>query len=392
STMLSDSIARALAIPANRTTRSIKDIEHVVVLMQENRSFDHYYGVLRGVRGFGDPHPAMLPSGKPVWYQADGSTVVPPFRPEIGHDLALTFIEDLDHSWDGTHQMLNGGNWDQWLPAKTTTCMAHMEREDLPFHYALADAFTVCDANFCSMLGPTDANRYYMWTGWDGNDGKGGGPVIANDEIGYDWTTYPERLQQANVSWKIYQDSGVGLDGPGFWGWTSDPYIGNYGDNSLLYFHQYQNAAPGSPLYQRARTGTEVVNGGTGVNNGYGFFEILMNDVKTGKLPSVSWVVAPEAYTEHPAWPAGYGAWYTAQVLNALTSDPGVWSKTALLITFDENDGFFDHIVSPYPNVGGLAGQSTVPLDNEFFAGTAGTPGGSNGTPGRMASAFACRC
>ncbi|MGZ4184804.1 MAG: phosphocholine-specific phospholipase C [Solirubrobacteraceae bacterium] len=382
STMLSDSIARALAIPANRTTRSIKDIEHVVVLMQENRSFDHYYGVLRGVRGFGDPHPAMLPSGKPVWYQADGSTVVPPFRPDVGHDLALTFIEDLDHSWDGTHQMLNGGNWDQWIPAKTTTCMAHMDRADLPFHYALADAFTVCDANFCSMLGPTDPNRYYMWTGWDGNDGKGGGPVIANDEIGYDWTTYPERLQQAGISWKIYQDSGVGLDATGFWGWTSDPYIGNYGDNSLLYFHQYQLAPPGSPLYQRARTGTEVVKGGTGVNNGYGFFEILANDVKTGRLPSVSWVVAPEAYTEHPAWPAGYGAWYTAQVLNALTSDPDVWSKTALLITFDENDGFFDHVVSPYPNVGDLAGQSTVPLDNEFFAGKAGTPGGSDGTPG----------
>ncbi|MGZ4223968.1 MAG: phosphocholine-specific phospholipase C [Solirubrobacteraceae bacterium] len=383
STMLSDSIARALSIPANRATRSIRDIEYVVVLMQENRSFDHYYGVLRGVRGFGDPHPVTLPSGRPVWYQADGATVIPPFRPDIGHNLALTFIEDLDHSWDGTHQMLNGGNWDQWLPAKTTTCMAHMDRSDLPFHYALADAFTVCDANSCSMLGPTDPNRYYMWTGWDGNDGKGGGPVIANDEIGYDWTTYPERLQQAGISWKIYQDSGVGLDAAGFWGWTSDPYVGNYGDNSLLYFHQYQNAAPGSALYERARTGTEVSKGGTGVDNGYGFFEMLADDVQHGRLPSVSWVVAPEAYTEHPAWPAGYGAWYTAQVLNALTSVPDVWSKTALLITFDENDGFFDHVVSPYPNVGDLAGQSTVPLDNELFEGTAGTPGGSGGVVGR---------
>ncbi|MGZ4182905.1 MAG: phosphocholine-specific phospholipase C [Solirubrobacteraceae bacterium] len=382
STMLSDSIARALSIPANRATRSIRDIEYVVVLMQENRSFDHYYGVLRGVRGFGDPHPVTLPSGRPVWYQADGATVIPPFRPDIGHNLALTFIEDLDHSWDGTHQMLNGGNWDQWLAAKTTTCMAHMDRSDLPFHYALADAFTVCDANSCSMLGPTDPNRYYMWTGWDGNDGKGGGPVIANDEIGYDWTTYPERLQQAGISWKIYQDSGVGLDAAGFWGWTSDPYVGNYGDNSLLYFHQYQNAAPGSALYERARTGTEVSKGGTGVDNGYGFFEMLADDVQHGRLPSVSWVVAPEAYTEHPAWPAGYGAWYTAQVLNALTSVPDVWSKTALLITFDENDGFFDHVVSPYPNVGDLAGQSTVPLDNELFEGTAGTPGGSGGVVG----------
>jgi phospholipase C len=374
STMLSDSITRALAIPANRTTRSLKDVEHIVVLMQENRSFDHYYGVMRGVRGFGDPHPVTQPSGKPVWYQAEGATVVPPFRPNVGN-LALTFIEDLDHSWAGTHEMFNGGNWDQWLPAKTTTCMAHMERSDVPFHYALADAFTVCDGYHCSMLGPTDTNRYYMWTGWDGNDGKNGGPVIANDELGYGWQTYPERLQAAGISWKIYQDIGEGLDKAGVWGFTKDPYIGNYGDTSLLYFFNYQNAAPGSPLYQRARTGTNV-------NQGGGFFDILAADVKGGRLPKVSWIVAPEAYTEHPAWPAGYGASYTAGVLNALTSDPEVWSKTALLITFDENDGFFDHVVGPYPNVGGLAGHSTVPLTNELFNGTAGTPGGTNGVVG----------
>ncbi|HEX3835067.1 MAG TPA: phospholipase C, phosphocholine-specific [Solirubrobacteraceae bacterium] len=373
-TMLSDSIARALAIPANRATRSLNDVEHIVVLMQENRAFDHYFGVMRGVRGFGDPHPVTLPSGKPVWYQADAGTVTPPFRPDVAN-LALTFIEDLDHSWDGTHQMFNGGNWDQWIPAKTTTAMAHMQRADLPFHYALADAFTVCDGYHCSMLGPTDTNRYYMWTGWDGNDGKNGGPVIANDELGYGWQTYPERLQAAGISWKIYQDQGAGLDAAHSWGWGTDPYIGNYGDNSLLYFHNYQNAAPGSPLYENARTGTNVKSSG-------GFFDILAADVKSNQLPSVSWIVAPEAYTEHPAWPAGYGAWYTAAVLNALTSNPDVWSKTALLITFDENDGFFDHVVGPYPNVGALPGQSTVPLNNELFNGTGGTPGGSNGVVG----------
>ena len=373
-TMLSNSIARALAIPANRATGTLADVEHIVVLTQENRSFDHYFGVMRGARGFGDPHPAVLPSGKPVWYQADGSTVVLPFRPDVSN-LGLTFIEDLDHGWNGTHQMFNGGNWDQWLPAKTTTSMAHLQRSDLPYHYALADAFTLCDGYHCSMLGPTDPNRYYMWTGWDGNDGSGGGPVIANDELGYGWQTYPERLQAAGVSWKIYQDQGAGLDAAHYWGWGSDPYIGNYGDNSLLYFHNYQNAAPGSPLYERARTGTDVSQGG-------GLFDVLGADVAANRLPSVSWVVAPEAYCEHPAWPGGYGAWYTAGVLNALTSNPEVWSKTALLVTFDENDGFFDHVVSPYPNVGGLAGQSTVALDNELFNGTAGTPGGAGGVVG----------
>jgi phospholipase C len=375
-TMLSDSIARALAIPANRKTRSLEDVEHIVVLMQENRSFDHYFGVMRGVRGFGDPHPVTLPSGRPVWFQADGATVVPPFRPVVpGDDLALTFIEDLDHSWDGTHQMFNGGDWDQWLPAKTTTCMAHMERRDLPFHYALADAFTVCDAYHCSMLGPTDPNRYYMWTGWDGNDGRNGGPVIANDELGYGWQTYPERLQKVGVSWKIYQDVGLGLDAADFWGFTADPFIGNFGDNSLLYFFNYQNATPGTELFERAVTGTDIKNSG-------GLFDVLQGDVTSGQLPSVSWVVAPQAYTEHPAFPAGYGAWYTAQVLNALTSDPDVWSKTVLLITFDENDGFFDHVVGPYPNVGSLPGRSTVPLDNELFGGKAGTLGGSDGVVG----------
>ena len=385
-TMLSDSIARALAIPANRATRSLRDVEHIVVLTQENRSFDQYFGVMRGVRGFGDPHPVTLPSGRPVWFQADGATVVPPFRPvpqPPADNLSLTFIEDLDHSWDTTHQMFNGGNWDQWLPAKTTTCMAHMQRSDLPSHYALADAFTVCDGYHCSVLGPTDPNRYYMWTGWDGNDGKGGGPVIANDELGYGWQTYPERLQAAGISWKIYQDIGDGLDAAGVWGFTSDPYIGNFGDNSLLYFFNYQNAAPGTPLYERARTGTDVKDSGGAVKDTPGdLFSILAADVASDELPSVSWIAAPEAYTEHPAWPAGYGAFYTAEVLNALTSNPEVWSKTALFINWDENDGFFDHLVGPYPNVGALAGRSTVPLDNELFGGKAGTPGGSDGVVG----------
>ena len=103
-TVLSDSIARALAIPAHRATGTLRDIEHIVVLMQENRSFDHYFGVMRGVRGFGDPHPAILQSGEAVWYQADGAVVVPPFRPDVA-DLALTFFEDLDHGWDKTHEM-----------------------------------------------------------------------------------------------------------------------------------------------------------------------------------------------------------------------------------------------------------------------------------------------
>ena len=387
-TMLSDSIARALAIPANRATRSLKDIEHIVVLMQENRSFDHYFGVLRGVRGFGDPHPVTLPSGKPVWHQADGSTVVLPFRPEVP---ATTWRSPSSRTLPTT-----GTRRTRCSTAATGTSgcrprapprMAHLERKDLPFHYALADAFTVCDGYHCSMLGPTDTNRYYMWTGWDGNDGQGGGPVIANDELGYGWQTYPERLQDAGISWKIYQDIGDGLDAGRRLGLDDGCVHRQLRRQLAAVLPQLPERAPGQPAVRAARTGTDV-------NVSGGFFDILAADVKNGKLPSVSWVVAPEGYTEHPAWPAGYGAWYTAGVLNALTSDPEVWSKTALLITFDENDGFFDHVVGPYPNVGDLAGKSTVPLDNELFERHGGgTPGGPRtGSSDRTASACACHC
>lgn len=356
------SIARALEIPANHRTGTIADVEHIVILMQENRSFDHYFGTLRGVRGFRDPRVAKLPNGNSVWFQPDGSGFVLPFRPTVAN-LGLQFLKDLDHGWTSTHAAWNDGKYDGWVPSKGTPAMAYFTRDDIPYHYALADAFTICDGYHCSLLGSTDPNRYHMWTGWVGNDGKGGGPVIDNAEAGYDWSTYPERLQAAGLSWKIYQDIGLGLNAQGVWGFTNDAYIGNFGDNSLLYFHQYQNAQPGSPLYQNARTGTNISAGGT-------LFDIFRADVLAGKLPQVSWIVAPEAYSEHPNWPANYGAWYISQVLDALTANPEVWSKTALFLTYDENDGFFDHVVPPTPPQSRAEGVSTIPTTNEIFPGS----------------------
>jgi phospholipase C len=276
---LAPSIARAASIPANHRTGTLRDVEHIVVLMQENRSFDHYFGTMRGVRGFGDPRPVTMPSGKPVWYQSDGAREVLPFRPDA-NDLGLAFLEDLPHGWNDGHDAFAGGRYDRWVPAKSATTMAYLTREDMPFHFALADAF---------------------------------------------------------------------------------------GDNSLLYFHQYQNAVPGEPLYDNARTGTDA-------KRGEGFFDALRADVLAGRLPQVSWVVAPEAYTEHPNWPVNYGAWYVAQMLDALTADPEVWSRTALFITYDENDGFFDHIVPPFPPGPGQ-GSSTVDTRLELYNGPLGVAG-----------------
>ncbi|QQC92430.1 phosphocholine-specific phospholipase C [Streptomyces alfalfae] len=374
--MLDQSIARAASLPARRVTGTIEDVEHVVVLMQENRSFDHYFGTLKGVRGFGDPRPVTLPNGRPVWNQPNGAKEVLPFHPDA-ENLGMQFIAGLDHDWAGGHKAFNDGRYDQWIPAKSERTMAYLERDDIPFHYALADAFTVCDDYHCSFIGATDPNRYYMLTGHVGNDGKGGGPVLGNQEAGYDWTTYAERLEAAGVSWKVYQDIGDGLDAGGRWGWIEDAYRGNYGDNSLLYFNRYRDAEPGDPLYDKARTGTDA-------KAGDGYFDILKADVEAGTLPQVSYIACPEAFTEHPNWPVNYGAWYIAQVLDALTADPEVWARTALFVTYDENDGYFDHIVPPYVPKDAGQGKSTVDTTLDYFPGNASYAAGHYGLGQRV--------
>ncbi|WP_406221702.1 phosphocholine-specific phospholipase C [Streptomyces decoyicus] len=368
---LSGSIMRAAGIPAAGRSGTIDDVEHIVVLMQENRSFDHYFGTLKGVRGFGDPRPLTLESGKSVWHQSGGGQEVLPYHPDAD-DLGMQFIAGLDHDWETGHQAWNKGKYDDWISAKTSGAMAHLNRDDIPFHYALADAFTVCDSYHCSFMGATDPNRYYLYTGHAGNDGKGGGPVLGNEEAGYDWTTYPERLEKAGVSWKIYQDTGDGLTKDGLWGALEDAYRGNYADNSLMFFNTFRNAKPGDPLYEKACHGTNIKKGGH-------LLDDLRADVKDGKLPKISWIAAPEAFCEHPNWPANYGAWYISQVLDALTANPEVWSRTALFVTYDENDGYFDHVPPPYPPADSSWGASTVDTELDLFPGDSSYSAGPYG-------------
>ena len=292
------------------------------------------------------------------------------------------FLPDPPHGWIDTHAAWNGGRHDQFPPNKGVQTMAYHRRKDLPWHYALADAFTVCDNYHCSLLGPTDPNRYHMWTGWVGNDGNGGGPVITNAEAGYDWSTYPERLLRNGISWHVYQDRGDGLTADGFWGWTGDPFIGNYGDNSLLYFHRYQNAAGASPLGKRAKQGTSIKAHDRDPER---LFDQFRADVKNGTLPQVSWIVAPEAYCEHPNWQPDYGTWYVSQIVDILASNPEVWSKMALFITYDEEGGFFDHLVPPTPPTSDADGKSTVPTTNEVYPGdTSGNRRGPYGVGMRV--------
>jgi phospholipase C len=326
-TALPAALQRAAA-DASDTPGDLSQIEHVVVLMQENRSFDTYFGTLSGVRGFSDPDAITLSTGRSVFYQPD------PKNPD-GYELpfhldtvatSAAAVVDLSHAWTAQHNSWHGGKMDNWLPAHRAAdgnangpfTMGYYKRDDLPFHYALADAFTICDGYYCSVLAPTNPNRLYGWTGTIDADGKNGGPVVDNSESPpYTWTTYAERLQAAGITWRNYQEPDTGDDNP------------------LAWFRQFQKAPVTSPLY---RYGMATVP-----DLPAAFRDDVMND----NLPQVSWIIGTNASTEHPPYLPAAGAAFIGQILEALASNPKVWRKTVLFLNYDENDGYFDHVPPP---------------------------------------------
>jgi phospholipase C len=328
--LLPTSVQKALADTPTTAPR-MRDIKHVVMLMQENRSFDHYYGTLSGVDGFDDRRAIQLPNGRSVFHQPDAVNpdgYLLPFHLDTRHTSAQA-IPSTSHAWSVQHQAWNNGKMDQWLPAHRAAdkengpyVMGYYTREDIPFQYALADAFTICDHYHCSVFGPTWPNRMYWMTGTIDPGGTGGGPIISNveHEGGYAWTTYAERLEAAGVSWKVYQEED------------------NYGTNMLSTFKSFQEASPSSPLY---RKGMSVDSHGT--------FEY---DAKHDRLPAVSWILPTSTQSEHPDYLPAAGADYVAAKIEAIASNLDVWKKTVFILDYDENDGLFDHVVPPTPPAG----------------------------------------
>ncbi|MDR7375674.1 phospholipase C [Rhodoferax ferrireducens] len=367
--MFPPAIQKALAIQANNATGTIRDVEHIVVLTQENRSFDHYFGSLNGVRGFADRFPIPVAtrngvSGKTVWFQPNATpgaspAWIAPFHLNTTQNFEYMRVEGTPHSWSDAQQAWDLGRMGQWTAAKRNHSMGYFDKTDIPFQYAMANAFTLCDAYHCASQTGTNTNRLFLWTGTNDPLKLGNGPAISNvydwfdadeGDGGYSWTTYPERLQSAGISWQVYED----MDD-------------NFTDNSLAGFQVFRTAWNQTPGYSEA-----LRQRGISTRK----LDLLKQDVLNGTLPQISWIVAPAADSEHPgpSSPA-QGADYTARVLDALTANPDVWSKTVLFINFDENDGFFDHMPPPAapsyetwnadPASAVLAGDSTVSLVGE---------------------------
>jgi phospholipase C len=309
----------------------LTDIEHVVILIQENRSFDHYFGSYRGVRGFSDqsaafqqPDPANStspPLGALLPFHLDTSTT----------NAACT--HDITHDWVPQHQSWNNGLMDGFVSSRlpinsndAVLSMGYYTRADLPYYYALADAFTICDNYFCSAMGPTDPNRLYTMAASLDPDGKNGGPILQtiiadratfNGRLTY--ATMPEQLQARGISWKVYSSLDVPV--PGVHG-------GILSNNVLSYFKTFQD--PASVLRQNAF--------------GPQFPATFLADVASGSLPQVSWLLGPVLTSDHPPSPAIFGENILSLIVSALTANPALWAKTVLFVTYDENGGFFDHV------------------------------------------------
>jgi len=434
SSFVPESVQRAFAIdPAPGST--YLDAEHIIVLMQENRSFDHCFGTLQGVRGYNDPRAISLPDKKPVWLQTnDKGETYAPFRLDI-KDTKVTWMGDLPHSRPTQVDAYNKGKYDKWLQAKRSgnkkysdmpLTLGHYTRADLPFNYGMADAFTVCDQNFCSAMTSTTPNRSFFWTGKISEMENGIMQAnIRNENFSYGkmpWKTFPELLTANDISWKFYQNE-ISCGG-GFKG-EERAWLANFGCNLLEFFAAYnvkfgpryiqglqkladelpgeinklQEASPSdeetankiknevakkqevldhaigelkkwnkenfeklSPSDKKLFENAFVINSadpnyhslsklfysdnGTERELTVPAGDILhqfRKDVSEGKLPAVSWFAAPQNFSDHPSAP-WYGAWYVSEILDILTQNPEVWKKTILILTYDENDGYYDHI------------------------------------------------
>ena len=366
-------LERALAVtPAGS---SLRDVQHIVMLMQENRSFDHYFGTMSGVRGFADVTSYRSygggPSTKPasVFSQTTvdngksllsvgGDSYLRPF--ELVNDPPTAngqTLNDITHDWGPQHQMWDDGAMDHFVvqhllndgtaelqfssgtggvaePGSSTapigieTMGYYRPGDSLEFYRAIASAFTICDGYHCSVLGPTDPNRLMWMSGSLGaHSGDIGGPVlttyVSNREemLGtLQWPTVPELLTEHGVTWKVYQDP------------TSNALF-----NVLGYFKSF--AEPATP--------TQVQNAALGLAPVYP--AEFVSDVVAGTLPQVSWIMPPAANCEHPATPPEYGEYLVSQILQTLVLNPEVWASTVFLVLYDENGGFFDHVAPSTP-------------------------------------------
>ena len=279
-------------------------IDHVIVLMQENHSFDNYLGML--YKYAPDLDVEALP--------ADASNPDPtnPGGPLISayHEPSLCASFDLNHSWEGTHEQWNNGAMDGFTKTNVAPndptgkrAMGYYDETDLPFYYGLYSTFAMGDRYFSSLMGPTQPNRFYLYAGSSFGRIVNGLPPSGNE---FSQRSVFNLLDEAGVSWKIYS-------------------------SQLAYSAFF--------YYVRSNASAHISN-----------IASYYADAAAGTLPQVAFIdpvfLGDQQNDEHPPANVQQGQKFVADVVNALMASPN-WPSSAMFLEYDEHGGYYDHVPPP---------------------------------------------
>jgi phospholipase C len=286
--------------PPTSTSTALDSIQHVIIACQENHSFDMYFGHYPRAGKFGIPSSYSQPDGR-------GGTVKP-------HHFSSPTSADIDHSWPTIHREWNHGAMDGFFTADGPTALGYYDGFDLAYYYALGDSFTLCGNYFCSVLGPTIPNRLALMAGT-----AGGNTTDGADVGNLDYPTIVDLLDASHVSWKCYNlGHGTG----------STPSMSHY--NALSFFKKWHS----DPRLQFKE-------------------KDYKEDLLTGTLPQVSFLIPERGISEHPPDNILIGQQKMEQVIEALM-DSSAWKNSVLFLVYDEGGGFFDHVAPPQVDAYGL--------------------------------------
>lgn len=270
-------------------------IDHILFLIQENHSFDSYFGTYPGAEG--------LPKDLKVPMRPGAAPSVAPFH------FTSDLTHDMGHSWQEAHAAMDKGKMDGFIYAEQSVdTMGYYDGSDLPNYWAYAKRFTLSDRFFSSLAGPSLPNHLYTVAAQSGGVKNN---MKEPPEGGFNFPTMADLLMPSKVSWKYYE----GAMPEQFGLWNPLPGFKKFMDSKELMSHLVPNTQ-------------------------------YFRDLRDGTLPSVAWIVPNTIESEHPVMDIRVGMWYVTAITNALMKSP-YWKNTVLVVTWDDYGGFYDHVAPP---------------------------------------------
>src|SRR5712691_1580075 len=274
-------------VPSRAASNGIP-IQHIIVIVQENHTFDNYFGTYPGANG--------LPPGVALPANPNGTASVKPFP--LNRDAPWG---DICHSWGCAHAEFDNGKMDGFVyTAGTVMTMGYFDYHQIPYYWDYASRYVLMDNYFSSVMAPSFPNHLYLIAG------QAGGIVSNARNTSFSFPSIFDELQTSGVTWRYYAQLYAS-------GWNPLPIFKSFGTNSALV-------------------------------KGIGDTSSFPTDIRGGKLSSVTWIMPQdEKVSEHPAQNVTAGQdWVVGLVDQIMASE--YWNSSAVFITWDDYGGWYDHV------------------------------------------------